>query len=323
MRLREKDVMIQSKVTLRGTISFPEVVNEKNPAVLIIPGTGKLDRNGKINKKLDLKLYRQISEFLSSIGFINVRYDKRGVGESEGDFLETGLWDLVDDAQAAVQFLKALPEVDPDKVIILGHSEGATIGTAVAAREQIGGLILLAGAIERISEALKRQRDLATKDILNAKGFQGFLLRLLGTQNKVEKQAQKYTNKVLQSKKDVMRVGFIKTNAKWIREHFAYNVREDLVRVTCPILAITGSRDIQADPEILKDLPKHVKGDAHYHVVDNMSHSLKFQAAASTMFSAKKDIVASGELPIHPELINLLEKWLEDRYESNEEPVVI
>jgi uncharacterized protein len=325
MKFREIDVTIQSKVALKGTVSFPVVVGKKNPAVLIIPGTGKLDRNGKINKKLDLKLYRQLAEFLSSIGFITLRYDKRGVGESEGDYLETGLWDLVDDTKAAVHYLKALPEVNSEKVIVLGHSEGATIGTAVAAREQLGGLILLAGAIERISEALKRQRDIATEDILNAKGFQGFLLRLLGTHKKVETQALKYTDKVLKSKKDVMRVGLIKTNAKWMREHFAYNVREDLVKVTCPVLAITGSLDIQADPEILKDLPKYLKADAHYHVVDNMSHSLKFQAAASTMFSAKKDIVASGVLPIHPELINLLEKWLEDRYvnKSNEEPVVI
>ncbi|QCJ45230.1 alpha/beta hydrolase [Bacillus sp. S3] len=304
------EVTIQSKVALKGTLNFPELRVQNGPAVLIIPGSGKLDRNGKVNEKLDLKLYGQLAEFLTSIGFINLRYDKRGVGASEGNYLTTGLWDLVDDAQAAVQFLKGLPEVDPEKVIVLGHSEGTTIGTALAVREELGGLILLSGAVERISEALKRQRDFAAQDILNAKGFQGFLLRLLGTHNQVEKQAQKYMKKVEKSTEDVMKVNFVKTNAKWMREHFAYNVREDLAKVTCPVLAITGALDLQANPEVLKDLPQYVKGDAEYHVVPNMGHSCKKITHISTMFTMKKDIAAEGSLPVHPELLELLETWL-------------
>jgi hypothetical protein len=325
MKFREKEVTIQSKVVLKGTLSLPEMRSHKCPAILIIPGTGKLDRNGKVNAKLDVKLYRQIAEYLTSIGFITLRYDKRGVAASEGDYLATGLWDLVDDAQAAVQFLKNLPEVDPKNVIVLGHSEGATLGTAVAARENLGGLILLAGAVERLSEALKRQRDIATDNIINAKGFLGFFLRLLGTQNKVEKQAQKYTEKILNSTKDVMKVSLVKTNAKWMREHFAYNVREDLEKVTCPVLAITGERDIQANPEVLIDLPQYVKGDAQFHVVENMGHSCKFISYTSTMFTAKKDIIAEGNLPIHPELLKLLETWLQCHFvdTSSDQPVVI
>jgi uncharacterized protein len=298
---------------------------EKRPAVLIIQGTGKIDRNGKVSKKLDLKLYRQLAEFFSSLGIVSLRYDKRGVGESEGDYLATGLWDLIDDARASVQYLKTVPEVDPDKVIVLGHSEGAFLGTAVAAREPIAGLILLAGAIETLSEALKRQRDIATQDILRLKGFQGFLLRLLGTHKKVEQQAQKQIDRVLRSTEDVIRISGIKTNAKWLREHFSYNAREDLVKVTCPVLAITGSRDIQANPEVLKDLPKYVHGDAEYYVVENMGHSLKFQSKTSNILSAKKDIVAEVNRPIHPELLNLLNDWFQSHYarESKEETIVI
>lgn len=325
MKFREREVTIQSKVAIKGTLSIPENQVGKRPAVLIIQGTGKIDRNGKVNKKIDLRLYRQLAEFLSSLGFVSLRYDKRGVGESEGDYLATGLWDLVDDAKAAVQYLKTIPEVNADMVMVLGHSEGAAIGTAVAARENLGGLILLAGAVEKLSEALKRQRDIATEDIKNGRGFQGFLLKLLGAHKKVEKQAQKQIDKVLQSTEDVMRVSGIKTNAKWMREHFSYDVREDLVRVTCPLLAITGSRDIQANPEVLKDLPEYVKGEAEYYVVEDMGHSLKFQAATSTIFSAKKDIIAEANLPIHPELIKLLTTWLQNHDEmvSNSEPIVM
>jgi uncharacterized protein len=325
MKLTEKEVTIQGSADLKGTLIIPETRFEKAPAILIIGGSGKLDRNGKVNKKLDLKLYGQIAEYLTSLGFINLRYDKRGVGASEGDYLTTGLWDLVDDAQTAIQFLKNLPEVDPDKVIVLGHSEGCTIGTAVAVREELGGLVLLSGTGERVSEAMKRQRDLATDDIINAKGFQGLLLRLLGTHNKVEKQAQKVIEKVLNSSKDVIKVSLIKTNAKWLREHFSYNVREDLAKVTCPVLAITGAIDLQANPDILKDLPLYVKGEGDFHVVENMGHSCKFITHTSTMFTMKKDIIAEAKLPVHPELEKLLENWLLSRFVNStiEESVIV
>ncbi|MGG1679158.1 alpha/beta hydrolase [Neobacillus sp. NRS-1170] len=317
MTIKEREVTIQSGASLKGTLCLPENTEEKTPAVLIITGSGKLDRNGKVNKKLDLKLYRQLAEYLNSIGFISLRYDKRGVAASEGDFLKTGLWDLVDDAQAAVKFLKNLPEVDAEKVIVLGHSEGAAIGTALAPREDLGGLILLSGAVERLGEALKRQRDLATEDIINAKGFQGYLLRLLGAHKKVEKQAHKFLEKVLNSSEDVMKQNFVKINAKWMREHLSYNVRNDLAKVSCPVLAITGARDIQANPEVLKDLPLYIKGDAQYYVVENMGHSCKYITKSSTIFSIKKDLPIEAELPVHPELLKLLETWLSGQFASN------
>ncbi|MDQ6599132.1 alpha/beta hydrolase [Bacillus salipaludis] len=325
MEFREKDVLIQSKVALKGTLSLPNVRVEKGPAILILGGTGKLDRNGKVNEKLDLKLYRQLAEFLTSLGFISLRYDKRGVAESEGDYYKTGLWDLVDDARAGVQFLKNLPEVNPDQVMVLGHSEGSMIGTLVAAREELAGAILLSGAVANLSEALKYQRDIASQDVMKLKGFQGFLLRMLGVQNKIEKQAKKFTDKVLSSNKEVMKVGFSKINAKWMREHFQHNIREDLAKVTCPILAITGARDIQANPNDLEDLSKYVQGESEYYIVENMGHSCKFQEKTSNILSVKKDIISDGNLPIHPELLVVLEKWLEKQctFNYSDEPIII
>ncbi|NRD80354.1 alpha/beta hydrolase [Bacillus sp. BRMEA1] len=306
----EKDVTIQSSVAIKGSLSVPDTSREKSPAILIITGSGKIDRNGKISESKDLKLYQQIAAYLTEFGIINLRYDKRGTGGSGGEFYSAGLWDLVEDACTSVQFLKSLPEVDPEKVIVLGHSEGCTIGTAVAVRERLGGLILLSGAVERLSEALKRQRDIATQDILNAKGFQGALLRMLGVHKKVESQAQKQIQKFLAANEAVIKQGFVKINAKWFREHFAYNVKEDLANVSCPVLAITGARDIQANPEILKELPNYVKGDCEYHVVENMGHSCKFVTQTSTMLSVKKDIFAEANLPLHPELTKRLSDWL-------------
>jgi uncharacterized protein len=49
--------------------------------------------------------------------------------------------------------------------------------------------------------------------------------------------------------------------AAWMREHLAYNVREDLPKVTCPILAVTGSKDFQSDPNRLPELPVLAGGE--------------------------------------------------------------
>lgn len=312
--MRETEVVIQSKVNLSGSLTLPDRDQEKSPAILIIPGTGKLNRDGKVNKKLDLKLYKQLAQFFTELGFITLRYDKRGVGKSEGDYYRTGLWDLVDDSQAAVQFLKMQDGVDADQVIVVGHSEGSMIGTALAAREPMAGLILLAGAVERLEEALKRQRDIAAVDMRSAKGFIGFVLRLFKIDKKVEPQAQAFMQKVLGSKEDTMKVQFQTINAKWMREHFAYNVREDLAKVSCPVLAITGARDIQANPAVLEDLASFVKGDSEYYIVENMGHSLKFQAQTSHMLTVKKDIIAESTLPLHPELEKLLRNWVEKQF---------
>lgn len=321
--MNEIQVYIQSGVKLAGSLTIPATNNEIHPGIVIVPGTGKLDRNGRVNKKLDLKLYRQLAEKLTELGFVTLRYDKRGIGESEGDFNHTGMWDLVDDIGAAVRFLKERPEVDSEKVIILGHSEGSMIGTCAAAREPVAGLILLAGAVERLDEALIRQRAIAVQDIMDAKGILGWYLRLLGVHNKVERQAQKFTKKVMDSKKDVLKVQFQTINAKWMREHFSHNVREDLVKVTCPVLAITGARDIQANPECVKELPNYVKGDAEYHIVENMGHSLKYQPKTSNMLTAKKDIFAEVSLPLHTELVELLESWLNRHFVDNSEKEVV
>lgn len=314
MAFSSYEVEVKGKVTLRGTLAVPNGEGKTRPAILLIPGTGKLDRNGKVNKKLDLRLYKQLGEFLAEIGYVTLRYDKRGVSKSEGDFLRAGVWDFVSDAQAAVEYLKSREDVDADKIIVLGHSEGSMLGTAVAARTEIGGLILLAGAIETLPEALKRQREIAAHDIQQAKGFLGFILRLVGAHKKVEKDAQKFIDKVMKSNKQIARINFIPINAKWFRDHFNYNVRDDLAKVKCPVLAVTGAYDIQADPSVLKKLPEYVKGDASFTVVENMGHSCKYIEARSTAFSSKKDIVRESALPLHPELERVLKAWLEERF---------
>lgn len=316
MNKKEEQVEIKGKVLLKGTLSIPETTEEKAPAVLIIAGSGPGNRDGNIPKaKLNLNMYKMFADQFTDVGFISLRYDKRGVGESEGDLDRAGMWDLVDDAESALQFLKSHENVDHNRIVVLGHSEGCMLATALNEREKVSGLILLAGAAETIEEATKRQRELAYKEINSKKGFQGWLIKKLKVTEKAEKNTKKMFDKIVASDKDTIRVQIIaKMPAKWFREHFKYDLFGAMEKITCPVLAITGSKDIQATPEKVYDVPKLVKGPTEVHVIDGMSHVLREQKGDISITKIKKAYQDQSRLPLHPELIEKIITWLKNEF---------
>ena len=310
-----EEATIRGDFLLKGTLTLPEESGEKHPAVLMVAGSGEVDRDGNNSAfKFKLDLYKELAEFLTGLGFAVLRYDKRGVGESEGTYLETGMWDLVDDVGACVRFLQEHPRVDPARVILLGHSEGCLLISAYSARNPVAGAVLLAGAVETIEEALRRQRKLYYGELMGKKGIKGGLFRLLKIDRIGEKQAAALMEKIRRTRKDTARIQLVKMNAKWLREHLAYNVREDLPRITFPVLAVTGSKDIQSDPERLPELPGLVGGEATWKVIENMSHALKEANDSLSILQVKALYQDSASKPLHPELKETLSGWLLERF---------
>src|SRR5699024_5071359 len=145
--MTEQEIIVSSETPLAGTLTVPESENNIHPAVLLIAGSGKVDRNGNA-KQLEMNVYKDLANFLTKQGLMTLRYDKRGVGKSGGDYMKAGLSDFITDAGSLLSFLKNHPKVDSDRVFILGHSEGALIAPAVHQKVPASGLILLAGAAE-------------------------------------------------------------------------------------------------------------------------------------------------------------------------------
>ena len=308
---KEKEVIIKGQYDLAGTLAIPERCEEKLPAILLIPGSGKIDRDGYVeNMKFHTNLYKDLAHLVTALGFISLRVDKRGVGKSKGDFFETGMWDLVEDIEKNIDFLKEQSHVDPEKIILLGHSEGCMLATAVNARKPVEGLILLSGAAETLNEALKRQRKILVEEAKNKNKLNGFLLRLLKVDKIIEKQAIKYMSKIMNSDKDMIKYNFSKVNAKWFRDHYQYNVLEDLKKVTCPVLALTGNKDFQADQKKLQRLPELVKGELEYHVIKDMNHGLKKHIGPVSASNFKKEYKEKSNDPLQSELVGMISSWL-------------
>ncbi len=309
--MQEAEVLFRSDVELSGSLVLPKgkEESERHPAILFLHGSGPVDRNenaklGKINA------FKLLTEEFIPHGFATLRYDKRGIGKSKGNYYEAGLSDLVADAEAALHFLKTHPNVDPNRIFLLGHSEGCSLAVLVQQRVAAHGLILLAGAAESLKVTITRQGEEIARDFGKMTGLKGVFMRLFKIANKIAKEQQALISRIERSTDPVIRVKGQRVPAKWMREHFNYNVLDDLSNITCPVLAISGSKDIQVRPEHAKVLAEKVSGEAEAYIIDNMNHLLRHQEEPANMVALKKAYKRSFKKPLETQLISHIVKWL-------------
>jgi pimeloyl-ACP methyl ester carboxylesterase len=129
-------------VRLAGTLTLPRTPGP-HPAIVLVPGSGEVDRDGSL---FGHQFYLVLADDLTRRGFAVLRSDKRGIGQSGGDFASATSLDFAADIGAGVAFLRSRPEIDGGRIGLVGHSEGALVGSIVAARDPgIAFLVLMAG----------------------------------------------------------------------------------------------------------------------------------------------------------------------------------
>lgn len=283
-------------LTLAGTLTRP---GEPNGTVaVLVSGSGRVDRDSD-DRRIALGVARMLAEHLTGLGVSTFRYDKRGVGESDGDYLRTGLHDNVEDAAAAVAAVRAHLGDVAQRVVLVGHSEGAQIGMVLAAREGLlDAAVLLAGAAVTGRAVLEWQAE-RVSEVLPA--VPRALVRLLRID--VAKGQRRKMDKLAATTTDVTRDGPVKVNAKWFREFLAFDPAPVLAAATVPVLAITGTNDIQVDPgdvERMRDLiPTPFEG----HVVPGVNHLLRAGDPSPTTY--RKQV----GMPIDERVLALLTDW--------------
>src|SRR5262249_36126019 len=119
---------------LAGTMSRPtQAAAPRLPAVVLVGGSGPTDRGGLA---FGIPVLGQIGNAIAEAGFIVVRYDKRGIGQSGGRAESAALADYAEDVRAAVKMLADRKDVDPKHIAIVGHSEGGAVALLAAAKEK-------------------------------------------------------------------------------------------------------------------------------------------------------------------------------------------
>ncbi len=164
---RVENIVIQhpqiDAVRLAGTITLPEHPGQY-PAVVLVSGSGPQDRDETI---MGHKPFLVIADYLTRRGVVVLRYDDRGTGESTGDFKTATTRDFATDTAAAVAQLRKHEEVDPNRIGLIGHSEGGLIAPFVEAELEghLAHMILLAGPAIDGTEILLTQSTAIVKSL--------------------------------------------------------------------------------------------------------------------------------------------------------------
>ncbi len=283
--------------TFQSAAPDPAAPQPQAIAALLISGSGPVDRDSDA-RRLAIGVMAQVAERLAAAGVATLRYDKRGVGESEGDFHATGLHDNVDDARAALAALRAQPGVDASRVVVVGHSEGAIIATELAADDRgLAGVVLLAGSATTGEEVLREQAEAVSAGL--PRPVQR-LLRVL--RRDVPTIQEKRFAQLRATTTDVARIQLVKVNARWMREFLDHDPAASLRRVEVPVLAVGGTKDIQSAPHHTERIGALVAGPVRVELVDGMSHLLRHEPGDPTVRTYKQQAAQ----PVLPEVLDLV-----------------
>jgi pimeloyl-ACP methyl ester carboxylesterase len=155
---RDEDQFIPGNgFDLAATITRPAASSAPAPAVVLTASPGPQDRDFV---SYGVPIYAQLAGALADAGFLTVRYDGRGVGQSGGRTENATIAEYAADAIAVVSWLRKRDEVDDDRIAIVGYGDGGPIAMTAARREKhIGALALIASPGRPGREATLEQQD--------------------------------------------------------------------------------------------------------------------------------------------------------------------
>jgi len=328
---KQEQVTFKNKsddVTLAGTLTRPDRPGP-HPVAILISGSGPQDRDETI---FSHKPFLVIADHLTRKGIAVLRYDDRGVGESEAEppvLLESTTASFADDARAAVRFLRTRDDIDPDRVALIGHSEGGVIAPMIAAGdERIAGIVMLAGTgvpgrkvlagqLERINLASGIARENIDRQ-LDAQARWMDLFISDGPKDQIRAALKDLVTAQLQTRgpnpapaqiEAAVDQAMAAEGSDWMRFFIKYDPAEALRRVKCPVLVMAGGRDLQVIPK--DNLPAIKKaleqGDNHFVTGKQFPH---LNHLFQTCVSGAPAEYAMIEETFAPEALNTLTDWL-------------
>jgi dienelactone hydrolase len=239
-----EEVSVQAKdLTLAGTLLLPKTGKRPFPAVITITGSGQQTRDEPVAIP-GLEKYRpmrQIAETLANRGIAVLRVDDRGVGKSTGlDTLKMATTsDFADDVRAQVAYLRTRPEIDGDRIALVGHSEGGIIAPLIASTDpRLAAIVLMAGtarpgesiSMDQMKEYLEQQTGLSEEEKKKRLGEHQAMLRAVVTGGDISRYPKEVTY-------------------PWIKEFLSYDPTPTIRKVRQPILILQGALDRQVTAE--------------------------------------------------------------------------
>ena len=289
---------------LKGTLVIPENASRQTPVMLMVTGSGLQNRDEEI---FEHKPFAVIADALARAGIATLRYDDRGFGESTGDIVNCTTEDLKNDAFAGVQLLRSRF----DKVGVIGHSEGGTIALMLAAEKKVDFIVSLAGMAVSGKETLLWQNRLAlaaanipseTIDVYCNALDEVFDACISGTAMPSTTQYNLPT-----SLAQNLTVVTKQLQTPYMKQFLTLDSRPLLGNITCPVLALNGTKDTQVEPDsnlgaLRSGLQKNAKNKLE--AIEGVNHL--FQHCKTGMATEYGNI----EETIAPEVLEKMVCWL-------------
>lgn len=293
----EKLSIETSSGTVYGTLTIPKT-QKPSPLVLIVPGSGPTDRDGNNPMGVFSNTYKLIAEDLADKGFAALRYDKRGIGESKNAIkneADLRFEDYIDDVVDWTELLKQDSRFS--KVVILGHSEGALIGSAAAEKSKADGFISVAGVgykfqdllLTQLSESLAQQSPALYEESVK-----------IIAELSAGRQVSNISTELMSL--------FRPSVQPYLISEFKYDPAEEIRKISIPTLILQGTTDIQVAAENADILHK-ANAESKLAIIEGMNHILKI---APLDREANLATYSNPSLPLADGLIDEIEGFLKD-----------
>jgi uncharacterized protein len=317
-------------IHLTGALTLPHASGPV-PAVLLITGSGAQDRDETI---FEHRPFLVLADYLTRRGIAVLRVDDRGMGGSTGNTAKSTSADFAEDVLAGVAFLKTRKEIDPTRIGLLGHSEGGLIAPMVASRSKdIAFIVLLAGpgvSGEQIlytqGAAILKSTGADAKQLEQQSAIQHSIFAILRqekddavAQAKVKAAVARLSAKLKKDEKKKTTEAMPELDGElsalftpWFRYFLTYEPRPALLKVTCPVLALNGDKDLQVDSKInLPVIAASLKEGGNRDVTTKELHNLNhlFQTCKTGAVAEYGTL----EETISPEVLQTVGDWIQQR----------
>jgi pimeloyl-ACP methyl ester carboxylesterase len=242
---RESDERVRifaNGFSMAATISKPAgpaASGGRLPAVVLVAGAGLTDRD---ETAFGIPIFAQLANALADAGYLVLRYDKRGVGQSGGRPESATLNDYAEDLRAAVRFLGERRDVDRRRMAVVGYREGGWIAMIAASKEDRIGAVVLA-ATPAVSGAELNIAQL-TRNLERSNRPDDEKASTLALQKQIHEAAT--TGKGWESVPPAMRR---QADTPWFQSFLTFNPSRVMNDVEQPLLILQGSLDTQVLPE--------------------------------------------------------------------------
>jgi hypothetical protein len=317
-------------VHLAGTLTIPEG-DGPFPAVLLISGSGAQDRDETL---FEHKPFWVLADHLSRRGVAVLRVDDRGVGKSTGNVADATSEDFATDVLAGIAFLKQRPELDAEKLGLIGHSEGGLIAPLAANRSKdVAFVVLLAAPGVPGREIIDHQARLiaeksgAGPDLIARDEEQRHRMYAILAEHPDDDDARRELVAYYRAQLDalperereslgdldkVARAQVGEVASPWFRFFLEFDPGEELRKLKIPVLALWGEKDLQVDPEqnlpaLRKALKKARNRKATLEVMPGLNHL--FQTAQR----GTPDEYVRIEETLDPAVLGRIAEWIADQ----------